>query len=108
MENESITEGDSREINGDKINRSSTDVVVLLDLKKCNEPDSVSRRFLPSLINSLEKELSAHKIIKNRYSLVVFGGKAPYDSPKVRTLNGQEFVNAKDIDSLLQNLPYGK
>lgn len=107
MENESLSEGDEREINAVSLNRISTDVVVLLELKKCNEPEGSSRRFLSSLINSLEKELSAHKILKNRYSLVVFGGKAPYDTPKIRTLNGQEFVNAKDIDNLLQNLSYG-
>lgn len=107
MDNELLSEGDEKEIYPDKLNRPSSDVVVLLDLKKCNEPDAVSRRFLPSLLNSLEKEFSTQKVIKNRYSLIVFGGKAPYDSPKVRTLNGQEFVGAKDIDSLLQSLPYG-
>lgn len=104
MENESLSEGDLKEVGQ---NRVSTDVVILLELKKCNEPDSSSRRFLPSLVNSLEKELNAHKILRNRYSVVVFGGKAPYDTPKIRTLNGQEFVNAKDIDNLLQNLSYG-
>lgn len=106
MENESLSEGDLKEIKP-SMNRISTDVVVLLDLKKCNEPDSVSRRFLPSLISHLDKELSAQKILKNRYSLVVFGGKAPYDTPKVRSLNGQEFVSAKEIENLLQNLSYG-
>lgn len=108
MDNDSLAEGEDTEIYADKLNRPSSDVVVLLDLKKCNEPDVVSRRFLPSLLNSLEKELSTHKIIKNRYSLIVFGGKAPYDTPRVRTLNGQEFVAAKDMDNLLQSLPYGK
>lgn len=107
MENEFLPEGDLREAKSGNLERASSDVVVILDLKKCNEPDSSSRRFLPSLINNLEKELNAHKILKNRYSLIVFGGKAPYDSPRIRTLNGQEFVTAKDVDNLYHNLPYG-
>lgn len=75
MDNELLSEGDVKNINADKLNRPSSDVVVLLDLKKCNEPDATSARFLPSLINTLEKELITQKVTKNRYSLVVFGGK---------------------------------
>lgn len=74
MDNELLSEGDVKNINADKLNRPSSDVVVLLDLKKCNEPDATSARFLPSLINTLEKELITQKVTKNRYSLVVFGG----------------------------------
>ncbi|XP_057368025.1 uncharacterized protein LOC130689027 [Daphnia carinata] len=107
MENESLLEGETKDTNLDKNSRLSSDVVVLLDLKKCNEPDAISARFLPSLISTLEKELISQKITKNRYSLIVFGGQMPYDSPRVRTVNGQEFVAAKETANLFENLPYG-
>lgn len=107
MDNESLSEGETKDTNSDKNSRPSSDVVVLLDLKKCNEPDTMSARFLPSLISTLEKELVSQKITKNRYSLIVFGGQTPYDSPRVRTVNGQEFVAAKETANLFENLPYG-
>lgn len=107
MGNEFLLEGDSKDTKSGSSDRTSSDVVVILDLKKCNEPDSSSRRFLPSLVNNLEKELNANKIVKNRYSLVVFGGRFPYDTPRVRTLHGQEFVTVKEMDNLFQNLSYG-
>ena len=104
MDNELLSEGDSKKAT---TTRPSSDVVLLMDMKKCNEPDAQSRRFLPSLLQSLEKELNGHKITKNRYSLILFGGPAPFDTPKVRTLRGQEFFAAKELDSLLTNLTYG-
>ncbi|EFX66692.1 hypothetical protein DAPPUDRAFT_262745 [Daphnia pulex] len=40
LDNELLSEGDVKNINADKLNRPSSEVVVLLDLKKCNEPDA--------------------------------------------------------------------
>lgn len=97
-----------KDVHPDKASRPSSDVVVILDLKKCNEPDATSARFLPSLLNMLEKELITQKVTKNRYSLIVFGGHTPYDSPRVRTVNGQEFFSAKETANLFENLPYGR
>lgn len=76
-------------------------------MRKCNEPDVQARRFLPSLITSLEQELNQQKIIKNRFSLVTYGGAAPFDSPKVRTIYGHEFVTAREMQNLVANLRYG-
>jgi hypothetical protein len=73
--NDLLSEGETKVVDPDRSNHTSSDVVFLLDLKKCNEPDTTSARFLPSLINTLEKELITQKITKNRYSLIVFGGK---------------------------------
>lgn len=80
MDNELLSEGDAKDFNQDKSNRPSSDVVFLLDLKKCNEPDTTSARFLPSLINALEKELIIQKFTKNRYSLIAFGGKKRFSN----------------------------
>lgn len=109
LENELLSEGDSKTFKmTDKTSRSSSDVVLLMEMKKCNEPDAQSRRFLPQLLHNLDKELNVHKITKNRYALVLFGGTEPYNSPKVRTLRGQEFVTIKEFDNLLHNLTHGK
>jgi len=107
MNNDLLSEGESKELRQEKNTRPSSDVVLLLEMKKCNEPDSSSPRFLPSLLGSLEKELNTQKIIKNRYSLVLFGGPEPYNLPTVRTLNGQDFVAAKELDSLFHNISFG-
>ena len=107
MNNDLLSEGESKELRQEKNNRPSSDVVLILEMKKCNEPDLSSLRFLPSLLGSLEKELNAQKIIKNRYSLVLFGGSEPFNAPKVRTLNGQDFVAAKELDNLFHNISYG-
>ena len=107
MNNDLLSEGESKELRQEKNTRPSSDVVLLLEMKKCNEPDSSSPRFLPSLLGSLEKELNTQKIIKNRYSLVLFGGPEPYNFPTVRTQNGQDFVAAKELDSLFHNISFG-
>ncbi len=108
LDNEVFAEGEGKELRLNQSTRPSSDVVMLLELKKCNEPsDAPSRRFLPSLLHSLEKEFSGHKITKNRYSLVVFGGAEPFNSPTVRTIHGQEFVAPKELDNLFSNLTYG-
>ena len=58
-------------------------------------------------MTSLEKELNAHKIIKNRYGLVVFGGNDMWHRPQVRTVHGSDFVSAKDVDNMLHDLQPG-
>ena len=98
-------EGESKEYIHDKTHKPSSDVVLILEMRKCNEPDVQSRRFLQFLLTSLEQELNHQKIIKNRFSLVTYGG--AYESPKVRTVHGQDFVSAKEMQNLLANLRYG-
>jgi hypothetical protein len=107
MNNDLLSEGESKELRQEKNNRPSSDVVLILEMKKCNEPQPSSLRFLPSLLGSLEKELNAQKIIKNRYSLVLFGGSEPFNVPKVRTVSGQDFVAAKELDNLFHSISYG-
>lgn len=107
IENEFLSEGEVKEFVQDKTHKASSDVVLILETKKCNEPDVQSRRFLASLATSLEQELNQQKIIKNRFSLVTFGGAGAFDSPKVRTVHGQEFVSAKEMQNLLANVQYG-
>lgn len=109
FESELLSEGDVKEWRlHNKTVRPSSDVVVLLELKSCNEPSAHPGRFFTQLINNLEKELNSQRVVKNRYALVVFGGQPPYNVPTIRTLNGQEFVAPKDADSLYGELLYGK
>ena len=45
------------------------------------------------------------RITKNRYSLVLFGGRAPHDVARVRTFRGNHFVTPKQLRQILQDLP---
>jgi len=45
------------------------------------------------------------RLTKNRYSLVLFGGRAPYDVARVRTFRGNHFVTPKELRQILEDLP---
>ena len=105
--NQALEEGETKQVVPEKNSRHSSDVVIIVELKKCNENAKI-RQSLTTALSSLEKELSAHKIVKNRYAFVVFGGSEPYDAPTVRTFNGNDFVSAKEVENFVHNLPHGK
>jgi len=102
--NVALAEGQSKQLLQESSQRPSTDVVILFELGECNR-DGSNRTFLPSLLANLEKELNANKITKNRYSLVLYGGRAPHDVARVRTYRGDHFVTSKQLRNIMQDLP---
>lgn len=82
---------------------NSTDMVFLIEAKPCNSDLYNKRNFL-SLLESINEELSQDNMEKNRYSIMTFGGRVPFDKP--RSIVNRNEVFTYDIRDLKKQLEH--
>ncbi|KAK9890371.1 hypothetical protein WA026_010464 [Henosepilachna vigintioctopunctata] len=101
----SIYEGKFARFTEQNISKSA-DVVFLVESKECNANMSKTR-YMEILVNSLDQELISSDIKDNRYAVVLFGGDGVFSEPRVRSINGEIFINSSTVMKTLEDIPIG-
>ncbi|XP_055389464.1 uncharacterized protein LOC129618631 [Condylostylus longicornis] len=77
----------------------SADIVFIVEAKPCNHNITQSKNIM-TVVSALDKELNDVKMKNNRYSVIAFGGRSPFDKP--RNIVHKNKVFTSDIN-LLKN-----
>ncbi|XP_037927466.1 apolipophorins [Teleopsis dalmanni] len=86
-----VPEGTFVELTNENVTRSS-DIVFVIEAKSCNANLTESKHIM-TLVSTLEEQLQANKIVNNRYAVVAFGGRAPFDKPMSISRENRVFTN---------------
>ncbi|XP_055591953.1 uncharacterized protein LOC129743787 [Uranotaenia lowii] len=81
----------------------TADIVFLIEAKPCNENITTTKSLI-TLVQSLHKELQEYNVTDNRYSVVAFGGKSPFDKPRSVIVNDNVFVTHEFIEPFFNHI----
>lgn len=86
-----VPEGQFIELKDDDVVKTS-DIVFIIEAKDCNKNIAVSKSLM-SVVSALNIELEDANIRNNRYTVIAFGGEAPFDIPRSVVYNSQVFTS---------------
>lgn len=84
----------------------STDIVFIMEAKKCNE-NIRKKRNMDLLISIMNQELLEKGFKEIRYSLVTFGGPGVFNLPRSIIINQEIFTSNSNFGNYFQNIPIG-
>ncbi|CAD7080164.1 unnamed protein product [Hermetia illucens] len=90
-----VAEGTFVELKDHDVPRSA-DVVFIVEAKNCNANITHSKSIL-AVSSAIQKELVNMNMTNNRYSVLTFGGRAPFDKPRSVVYNNKVFTDYQNL-----------
>lgn len=81
-------------------------MVFIVEAKECNKNMTLNKSIM-TVVNALNMEFNNLNITNNRYSVVAFGGPAPFDKPRSIVFNNEVFTDFSNLTLYFDHIKSG-